>query len=53
MKAHMKTHENPVTKFNIELYSATDVDDNNKSITLHTDEMEENINVEDSSEVIC
>ena len=53
MKAHMKTHENPATKFNIDLYSATDERDGNIGIEEQEEEMDGEINVEETSEVHC
>ena len=53
MKAHMKTHENPATKLNIELYSATDERDGNNDIEEHEEEMDVAINVEEPTETLC
>ena len=50
MKAHMKTHENPASKFNIALYSpTTDTEDNNEMEENDDGLEEENLNEENSA----
>ena len=48
MKAHMKTHENPSSKYNIALYSPlTDAEENNEM-----EEHDEEMSIEENSTII-
>ena len=52
MKAHMKTHENPSSKFNIALYSPlTDAEENNE-MEEHDEELGEQMSVEENSTIL-
>ena len=51
MKAHMKTHENPSSKFNISLYSPSSNIDEPNAMEENVDEIED-INNEENSEMI-
>ena len=52
MKAHMKTHENPSSKYNIAIYSPlTDAEEINE-MEEHDEDLGEQMNIEESSTII-
>ena len=52
MKAHMKTHENPSSKFNISLYSPTTNIGESNRMEENEEDLGEDISSEENSEIV-
>ena len=52
MKAHMKTHENPSSKFNISLYSPTTNIGESNRMEENEEDLGEDISSEETSEIV-
>ena len=46
MKAHMKTHESPTSKFNIDIYSSKTEEKHNNEVDENCPELEEEMSVD-------
>ena len=46
MKAHMKTHESPTSKFNIDMYSSKTEEKHNNEVDENCPELEEEMSVD-------
>ena len=46
MKAHMKTHESPTSKFNIDMYSSKNEEKNVNEVDENCPELEEEMSVD-------